>query len=705
MEIQLVSGCVVEYLQSNVCQIAYVMSVSDGKVRLLLPNKKETTMQANRLLPWFGPVLKNVRPDDRDGIISALQGHLALRKELCAGIDPLEMWALVREEMNTLSPKWLAELVFSDLHKDNYSDHVAACAQALLQCKTHFKFQNPFFEVYTEEKVELRLGEQRAASEREALVQSGKTVISTLLDIYHKRRPPLEEGEFSDIAPSVLQVIHEAIKKDLLSPDDPYSNPTWALISKAFAADQTLSYCLAVAWGIIEPHHNVELERIDYATGVAWADEFQAEINEIIENVHKALQDDVCLPLCELPFVSVDNATTKDVDDAFFVERKEDGSFHAHIALACPAFLWPFGGGLDGLVQSRASSVYLPEGTYHMMPEILGTNEYSLLAGALRPSLLVDLRVGADGKVLSCKPALVKVQLAANLHYDECEKALENPDNLPEHIAEHFSSLQAALALAEVFRQKRLQNGAVIIEKEEKRLRLESIDKELRVFLECEEEAKEAHFLVAEMMLLCNSALAKWAQGLHEQEAIPFIYRIQDVEVPEASQGLWKSPLEIALAVKALAPAFFSTKALRHAGIGVSAYALCTSPLRRYTDLINVAQIIHCLAHGSPKWNDAELDKLLDSLQRNVDATAGMQRNRTRYWKLLYVEQGGQDLWRPAIVTEIGNFVTVHLLDEQMNTRGKRAIFPATLLVGQAVEVRLRAEALQNTFYVLEGRV
>lgn len=48
-------GCVVEFLQGNAPQIAWVMEEQGAKLRLMLPNRRETTLGANRLLPWSRP--------------------------------------------------------------------------------------------------------------------------------------------------------------------------------------------------------------------------------------------------------------------------------------------------------------------------------------------------------------------------------------------------------------------------------------------------------------------------------------------------------------------------------------------------------------------------------------------------------------------------------------------------------------------------
>ena len=49
------TGCIVEFLEGNAVHLALVIEEGGGKVRLLLPNRRETRLGTSRLLPWAGP--------------------------------------------------------------------------------------------------------------------------------------------------------------------------------------------------------------------------------------------------------------------------------------------------------------------------------------------------------------------------------------------------------------------------------------------------------------------------------------------------------------------------------------------------------------------------------------------------------------------------------------------------------------------------
>ena len=88
------------------------------------------------------------------------------------------------------------------------------------------------------------------------------------------------------------------------------------------------------------------------------------------------------------------------------------------------------------------------------------------------------------------------------------------------------------------------------------------------------------------------------------------------------------------------------TKALPHAGIGVKSYAWSTSPLRRYTDLVNQWQIITCVQHGRTaalaapfKPKDADLFSIISSFDATYSAYNGYQGAMERYWTLQHLRQ------------------------------------------------------------------
>jgi exoribonuclease-2 len=108
--------------------------------------------------------------------------------------------------------------------------------------------------------------------------------------------------------------------------------------------------------------------------------------------------------------------------------------------------------------------------------------------------------------------------------------------------------------------------------------------------------------------------------------------------------GIYRSQASLLPGVKVR----MGTKALPHAGIGVKSYAWSTSPLRRYTDLVNQWQIIACARHGKTaalvapfKPKDADLFSIISSFDSAYFAYNSFQGAMERFWILKYVQQQG----------------------------------------------------------------
>jgi exoribonuclease-2 len=129
--------------------------------------------------------------------------------------------------------------------------------------------------------------------------------------------------------------------------------------------------------------------------------------------------------------------------------------------------------------------------------------------------------------------------------------------------------------------------------------------------------------IVAEAMILANST---WGQLLSEY-GVPGIYRSQASLAPGVKVRM-------------------GAKALPHAGIGVPSYAWSTSPLRRYTDMVNQWQIIACIKHGKTaalaapfKPKDADLFSIISNFDNTYGAYNQYQNGMERYWTLKYLQQ------------------------------------------------------------------
>ncbi len=80
-----------------------------------------------------------------------------------------------------------------------------------------------------------------------------------------------------------------------------------------------------------------------------------------------------------------------------------------------------------------------------------------------------------------------------------------------------------------------------------------------------------------------------------------------------------------------------------HDGMGVAQYAWCTSPLRRYVDLVNQRQLISAVLDRTPSYrpSDTDLFTIVSNFTLTYGAYSEFQRKMERYWSLRWIEQEG----------------------------------------------------------------
>jgi exoribonuclease-2 len=702
-------------MQSNRPLLAWVLEEESSQLRLLTINKREIKLAANRLLPWSGPQYSGNL--NRQEIQERLSHHKQVREEYAAALDMLQIWELAQGEIRQADARWFASLIWSDPDPDQ----VAAMGQKLLNQKTHFKFSSPVFEVYQAEQVEQRELKQSAEEARMELVTKGAEFFRNLYENAraHKVLPEAErypkDAKSDEIAASLSKILKERIvDPDMHDPEGLWKMLVKTLPLKNAGEDAQLPVILAQAWGLVPEHYNFWMDRAGYDPLPDWFKPWQKEFADIEKFIDKFCSTAKHVEVED--FVSIDPDSTRDWDDAICVTRLDaddldaPGGYAAGIALACPVLGWPFGSDLDKAVLRRSTSLYLPEAEYYMMPEPLALKLFSLKAGQGRPALLLRLKFDQQAALVKTCFELVVLTTKANLTQKHCEKVLkgdlEPAENKAHNPAADFAPmLKEALELSEKLQSHRIASGAVITERPDIEIVLQDED---RVCLSSCEPLSLIQTMVGELMIAATFALSGWCKN----NEVPLIYRSQDVALPRDFAGVWKQDEDIARILKALPASVLGMEAKPHAGLGLKYYSSFTAPMRRYQDLLNEAQVVGFLQEQKARFSKEELMGLLPQVNSRLELAGQVQRNRPRYWKLLFFQQqeqlaqsanGGLTYWDATITDENNHFVQLMIHVAQISLRASRDLCGERIMPGARVKVRLgKINPLRNDIQVME---
>ncbi len=347
------------------------------------------------------------------------------------------------------------------------------------------------------------------------------------------------------------------------------------------------------------------------------------------------------LPLAGVQAFSIDDSQTTEIDDALSVQGLGTGTVVVGIHIAAPGLALQPGGAVDQVARQRLSTVYMPGYKITMLPDAV-VQAYTLLEGRDCPA--VSLYVTLDEKTFEIKASetrLERVPVAHNLRHDQLDSLVTEAWLAPGTASapdgpQPASSLREPLSfLYQLARHLKAQRELVRGKPEnfnrpDYNFRLvgnqgAEPDGSEQVQISVRQRGAPLDLIVAEAMILANSTWGNWLAEL----GVPGIYRSQASMAPGVKVRM-------------------GTKALPHAGIGVKSYAWSTSPLRRYTDMVNQWQIIACARHGKTaalaapfKPKDAELFSIISGFDAAYSAYNGYQAGMERFWTLKYLQQQG----------------------------------------------------------------
>ena len=335
---------------------------------------------------------------------------------------------------------------------------------------------------------------------------------------------------------------------------------------------------------------------------------------------------DACEDLTGLKTFTIDDEDTCEIDDALSL-TEQDGAPVIGIHIADAGHFAHPGSLLDKSALARGTSLYLPSGTFPMLPPLVGEDKASLRAGALRPALSFFVQVDPAGRLHPLRITRSLVRVTRRLSYAEADRLMDDTD-----AAEYGPTLRRLADLANKRREQRLAHGAILIDADEVKVKAAGG----HVSLSLLSHASPARALVSECMIMANEAAARYC----ETHDLPALYSSQappDDPLPDRSE-LPSRRSFVHAARRLMQPARLGTTPEAHAALGGPVYTQATSPLRRYTDLQMHHQIKHHLACGAALFSHGQLQVVAASAQAAIVDARRCERESTRYWELRWLE-------------------------------------------------------------------
>jgi exoribonuclease R len=421
-------------------------------------------------------------------------------------------------------------------------------------------------------------------------------------------------------------------------------------------------------------------------------DDFPAEVIEAAQ----AAAADVQLPatdLTDVEFVTIDPAGSLDLDQALHLSRTDTGYLVRYAIADVAAFVEP-GGVIDDECHERVETLYAPSRRTPLHPEALSENGASLLPDVVRPALVWQIELDADGAVVDATVARARVRSRRRYSYDEVQALIDG--------GQAGDVLDLLKVIGQLREQAEVARGGVSLGVPEQEVTVAGGSWALvyRTNLPCEGWNAQLSLLTgmvaADMMLKAGVGILRTLPPA-EDHAINRLRRTaqglgiswpQKVSYPDFVRGLKASVPREAAMLNACTTLFRGAgydsftdgapKEAEHAAIAAP-YAHVTAPLRRLVDRY-AGELCVALSAGEPvpAW-------VLDALD---DLPSEMEDSARRAGKY---ERGIVDLVEAMVLApHIGQSFNGVLIDVDPDRRAGRLQVP-----DPAVEARVKGSRLK----------
>jgi VacB/RNase II family 3'-5' exoribonuclease len=364
--------------------------------------------------------------------------------------------------------------------------------------------------------------------------------------------------------------------------------------------------------------------------------------------------------LRNLLWSSIDNDTSRDLDQIEYAEKLPDGTTKVMVGIADVDSFVPKGTPIDVHAARETCTVYTGVRNFSMIPEELSTGTTSLLEVDGKLSMVTEFIVDGNGTVTKQQiyPALVtnKAQLA----YPSVGAWLEGRGPAPAKVAAS-AELQAQLKLqdqvAQALKTERHNHGALDIET----IEVSPVMLNDNVVDLQKQEKNRATELIEDFMIAANGVVARTL----EQAGISSIRRV--VKTPKR----WDRIVALAAEHGGKLPAEPDSKALNdflqirraqdpdhfadvsltviklmgsgeyvverpgepspgHFGLAVQDYTHSTAPNRRFADVVTQRLLKSVVAHQKSPYSDDELSAIATNCTTREDAARKVERGMTK---------------------------------------------------------------------------
>lgn len=392
-----------------------------------------------------------------------------------------------------------------------------------------------------------------------------------------------------------------------------------------------------------------------------------------------------------LPFVTIDPLTCKDMDDAVCVVKLPNGGCIQYTAISLVSAYIQDMPAIMKSALNRGNSSYFADMVAPMLPPRLSNIIGSLNPNEDRLSFITSVEYDKDGNIVSETMAPGVIKSRHKFAYEDVDKIISgDEEERAKHDQEILDSIDQMRVLEDILRPMREKNGSTKFMTREFTYRLNKdrtgVDE---LFAD---NSTKAHEMVETCMLTANEVFARYTQ----ENEIPITYRVEDPIEPEKVMQIRAfldtmhipfnlgetvdsyGDLQVAIneaidyafkrdgelfanivsenIIKCLPRARYDTQNVGHFALNFEAYAHTTSPIRRFSDTLNQIQVLAHMAHMDLPYTTEELNEMCEQINKTERNSAELEMQVDDFLNAWYVQQrlnAGEDLTEKGYISRV----------------------------------------------------
>lgn len=452
-----------------------------------------------------------------------------------------------------------------------------------------------------------------------------------------------------------------------------------------------------------------------------------AEINSLADVPAESLAN--VKDLRALPWSSIDNDSSRDLDQVEVAESLGTRDVRVRVGIADVDSMVPKGSAIDTLAQANSTSVYTGVETFPMLPERLSTDLTSLRQDAERPVVVIEFVVSSDGSVTSHDIYMANVTNSAKLAYSSVGKWLDGQATLPPSATKIIQDqLHLQDSVAQLLRENRAKAGALSLDTIEAQSVVHA-DDSVSIELVAKTRASD---LIEDFMIAANVAMAQFL----DEHGSPSVRRV--VKTPER----WNRIVELAKKYNETLPVEPDSGALEqflttmrkkqpdqfadlslavvkligpgeyalhvpgesdsgHFGLATHDYTHSTAPNRRFADLVTQRLVKAVLAGKPCPYSNDELSAIAQHCTEREDAARKVERQVRKVAAAVSMADHVGESFDAMVTGSNPKGVFVRVIHPPVEGRVVR--HHEGMDVGERVRVRLLSTDAERGFIDFEG--